>query len=110
MAAPKKPQDHKPKATEKADPVFEFEADGKTYTLPTADKFGGKVPGAVTADAIMYPDDNAAQLRLALHLLSAVEGYDDTVAMVRSLPSERMFGIVGEWMDFGDGEVPVPQS
>lgn len=105
MAAPKKPQDHKPKS-----PVFEFEHAGKTYRLPTADKYAGKVPGSVTADAIMYPEDNAAQLRLALHMLASVEGHDSTVELIRSLSSDRMFGIVGDWMDFGDGEVPVPQS
>lgn len=37
MAAPKKPQDHKPKATEETeDNGFSFEVDGETYTLKPA--------------------------------------------------------------------------
>ena len=108
MTAPKKPQDRKPKATKSAE--FTFEHDGTTYTLPTADKFAQNVPGGITADAILDPESEVAQLRLALAMLAAVEGHDDAKAALRSMSSDRMFGVVGEWMNFGDGEASVPQS
>lgn len=109
MSAPKKPQDRKPKAT-KEPQGFTFEHDGKTYTLPDASAYAIAVPGWVSADAILEPDNEIAQLRLGLAMLNAIDGHDDAKAALRAMTSGEMFGILGDWMTYGDGEVSVPQS
>ena len=110
MPAPKQPQDRKKKATEATEPEFTFDHDGKTYALPTADKYAGNVPGGITADALLEPDNEVVQLRLGLAMLNAVEGHDEARAVMRSMSSQDMFTVLGEWMSFGDGELSVPQS
>lgn len=92
------PQDHKSKAKS-----FTFTADGKTYSLPSAQKYADKVPGGLTMDAIENPDDDTAQLRLGFALLRASSPTEKAMVAFRSLPAAEMFRILGEWMGESSG-------
>jgi len=106
---PKKPADHQPKANA----PHSFEAPGvdkngraitKRYTLPLlTEAQASKVPGGVTADAIMNPGDVECQTRLILHNLAVSGASDEAKAALRALPTDRMFTIVGEWMGESSG-------
>ena len=107
--APKQPADRKPKA----DAPFTFKAPGedkngkpitKTYTLPkVTEENAAKIPGGVTLDAIMKPDDQMAQLRLSLAQLDACEVPDATMKALRSLPTDQMMETIGEWLGESSG-------
>lgn len=87
------PQDHK-----KPD-VFAFTVKGKKYVLPKiTEATANKVPGGVTVDAVMYPDDGTVQMRLALFMLSAVDAKPEAMTALRSLPTDEMLEVVGNWM------------
>lgn len=107
--APKQPADRKPKA----DAPFTFKAPGedksgkvitKTYTLPkVTEEQAAKIPGGITLDAIMKPDDQMAQLRLSLAQLDACEAKPETIAALRSLPTDEMMTVIGEWLGESSG-------
>lgn len=87
------PQDHEPKKA-----PFKFKADGKMHTLPDPGEASSKVPGGVTQDAIMYPDDTAAQLRLAYFVLEGSKAKPEALAALRALPTDEMLEVMGAWM------------
>lgn len=89
----KTPQDRK----QVGDP-FTFTVKGKKYTLPSAEDAAPKVDGGYSMDAILYPDDEMAQLRLGLAMLAASGATDAAMQALRSLPSQDMLTTVGEWM------------
>jgi len=107
--APKQPADRKPKA----DAPFTFKAPGedkngkpitKTYALPkVTEEMAAKVPGGVTFDAIMQPDDQMAQLRLSLAQLNVCGAKPEVVAALRSLPTDEMMEVIGEWLGESSG-------
>lgn len=109
---PETPQDHKPKAdapfTFKAS-VTETDKDGKpvtkvkSFTLPLAGKGAEKIPGGLTMDAIMAPDDGTTQLRLGFATLQAAGPSDAALAAFRSLSTEDMLKVLGEWMGESSG-------
>lgn len=87
------PQDHK-----KSD-VFAFTVKGKKHVLPKiTEATASKVPGGVTVDAVMYPDDGTVQMRLALFMLSAVDAKPEAMKALRSLPTDEMLEVVTNWM------------
>lgn len=102
---PATPQDRKPKATAvKPAPGYQFEVDGKSFTLPPiTEKNAASVPGGVTMDLMLDPDDGQAQMSLAFHLLKAVEPTPAALAALRSLPTEEMMEHVGNWMGESSG-------
>jgi hypothetical protein len=92
---PATPQDHKPKA----DAPFTFRADGKTYKLPkVSEEAAMSVPGDVTYDVVMKPGDEMAQMRLAFATLEACKPSAEALTALKSLPTQRMLEVVGEWM------------
>jgi hypothetical protein len=77
MAAPKKPQDRKPKAVNESEEVqpFEFEHNGKTYTLASAETLDA---GFARKNRKLNPDD---QFFTVLEALAD----DDTLAAIDSM-------------------------
>lgn len=107
MTEAKKPEDHKPKARK-----FSFTSEGgKRFTLPLASAGAEQIPGKVTRDAVMNPDDEAAQLRLGFAMLEACGASQDALDAVYEKPTPAMLELLGAWMHHGDGEgATVPQS
>lgn len=110
--AAKKPQDHKPKSRTVNGVVptgTPFTAGEKTYYLPPiTEATAGKVPGGITADAVMDPDSEIAQTRLALAQLDAVNLPAETRDALRSLPTEEFFEVINTWM--GESERSLGSS
>lgn len=95
MPTPKTPQDHKPKADE----AFPFTVGTKTYKLPPlSETAAASIPGEITYAAVMEPENNMAQLRLAFASLEAAKPTDAALAALKSLPTTQMLEVVGEWM------------
>lgn len=80
--------------------VFTFTgADKKRYRLPKLDEVAMlEVPGGVTQDALMYPDDVGKQLALALHLLNLSGPSEKAAAALRALPTRQMLAVLQGWM------------
>lgn len=94
----KTPADHKAKG----DP-FTFAAAGKTYTLPSATEHADQVPGGITMDAILRPDDEMAQIRLGFAMLEAAKPTPKAMEALRSLPTKDMLEVFGRWMGESSG-------
>jgi hypothetical protein len=93
------PQDHKTKAE-----PFKFTVKGKSYTLPPiGEDAATSIPGGVTQDAVMYPDDATVQMRLAYFMLDATKPKPDALAALRSLPTSEMLEVMGNWMGESSG-------
>lgn len=107
MAEVKTPQDRKPKVTK-----YSFtDVDGKRHTLPLASESAVKIPGKMTRDVIMDPDDEQAQLRLGFAMLEASGVAQETLDALYAKPTPDMLEVMGEWMTHGDGKgATVPQS
>lgn len=93
------PQDHKPKAG-----GHKFTVGGKSYTLPAlSESAASAIPGAITYAAIMEPDNDMAQMRLAFATLEAVKPSDAAMKALKSLPTTEMLEVVGAWMGESSG-------
>lgn len=106
-AAAKVPQDRQPKKAIPAD-AFTFEAgegeDRQTYVLPKMTPgVASQVPGDITYDLLMNPSDAFTRTRLAFATLHACEPDEDVLAALKSLPSDEMIRIVGNWMGESSG-------
>ena len=96
---PATPQDHKQK-----DEGVSFTVAGKRYRLPKVnEKAATSIPGSITMDAVMEPDNDAAQLRLAFATLTACEPSPEVMAAFRSLPTKEMIELVGRWLGESSG-------
>lgn len=98
---PAQPQDHKTKP----DTAFAFKgADGKTYRLPrVTEKAAQALPGGVMFDAVMDPDNDMAQMRLGLSMLTAAGPTPAALAALKALPVDQMLQVVGDWMGESQG-------
>lgn len=98
------PQDHLPKKTRTlADGAgltpFQFEHDGTIYELPVADgEAAGQLAGQMVRDAVMNPDDEAAQLRLAIATVEASVNNPTTLKALYSKPWGEVGAILSRWM------------
>ena len=107
MAEIKQPTDHKAKAT----PFVFKDAEGVEHKLPPASEGAETVPGQLTRDAIMSPDDEMAQLRLGFALLDASGADPAAIAAVYAKNTTAMIELLGKWMEYGDSDgATVPQS
>lgn len=103
---PRTPQDRQPKDDGSGSyrfTVVERSAQGKsitrTFTLPDVDEETAlNIPGRFTYDAIMNPDDDTAQLRLAFATLEATDVDPAAVAALKSLTTKDMLEHLGAWM------------
>lgn len=103
----KAPQDHKTKKDE----GFAFKVGTKTYRLPQmTEKAANAVPGEVTMDAILAPEDNTAQLRLALASLKAANVSPAAMAGLRSLPTGEMLEVVLSWLGEQEGSLDSSET
>ena len=94
------PQDRKPKS----DGSHKFTVKGKTYTLPAVtEDAASAIPGDVTYNAVMRPEDEFAQMRLALATLEAAKPSPAALAALKSLPTSEMLEVVGKWMGGSSG-------
>jgi hypothetical protein len=92
---PATPQDHKPKA----DAPFTFKVGGKSYKLPkVSESEAMTIPGEITYDAIMQPDSEMAQMRLAFATLEACKPTPAAMSALKSLPTDKMLETLGDWM------------
>lgn len=90
---------------------FTFEHDGKTYALPhLSEKDALNIPGGITEDAIMEPESEMAQMRLALASLEAVQPSDEARRALRSMSTGKMFETVMTWMGESEGSSVLPAS
>lgn len=95
----KTPQDRKPK-----DAGYRFTVAGKTHTLPSVGEDSlSSIPGSITYDAVMRPEDQMAQMRLALATLEAAKPSKAAMEALRSLPTDQMLEHVGAWMGESSG-------
>lgn len=95
----KTPQDRQP-----GDGGHKFTVKGKTYTLPPiSEESASAIPGAVTYAAVMRPDDEMAQLRLAFATLEAVKPSAAALTALQSLSTKEMLEVVGGWMGESSG-------
>lgn len=98
----KAPQDHKAKGDE-----FTFTVGSKAYKLPAlSETAADSIPGDVTYAAVMEPDNNMAQLRLAFASLEAAKPTAAAMTALKSLPTTQMLEVVGEWMGKAGGSSP----
>lgn len=95
----KTPQDRKTK-----DAGYQFTVKGKTYTLPKPDESAmSAIPGAITYAAVMSPDDQMAQMRLAFATLDAAKPTQAAKDALLSLGTDEMLEHVGAWMGESSG-------
>lgn len=95
----KAPQDHKAK-----DEAYSFVVGSKTYKLPPlSETAADSIPGDVTYAAVMEPDNDMAQLRLAFASLEAAKPTEAALKALKSLSTTRMLEVVGEWMGKAGG-------
>jgi hypothetical protein len=88
------PQDHKAKGGE-----FTFAVGSKTYKLPPlSENAADSIPGDITYAAVMEPDNDMAQLRLAFASLEAAKPTEAALKALKSLSTTRMLEVVGDWM------------
>jgi hypothetical protein len=93
------PQDHKAKT-----PGHRFTVKGKSFTLPpVSEDAANTIPGSITYAAIMDPEDQMAQMRLAFATLEAARPSDAALAALKSLSTKEMLEVVGEWMGESSG-------
>lgn len=96
----KTPADRKPKA----DGAHRFTVKGKTYTLPPLSEDGAtSIPGEITYNAIMEPDNDFAQMRLGFASLEAAKPSAAAMKALKSLPTSEMLRVIGEWMGESSG-------
>src|SRR4030095_12648270 len=95
MAAPRKPQDHKPKVTEEPT-EFTFEHNGETFTLPAAQTVADRVTGKMMRDAVMSGEEG--QLRMSFFLLEELEGADKAREALYEKPAPEMLQLFEAWM------------
>lgn len=96
----KTPQDRKPKA----EAGHKFTVKGKTYTLPAMSESGAEtIPGEVTYAAVMEPENQMAQVRLAFASLEAAKPSEAALKALKSLPTSEMMTVVSEWMGESGG-------
>jgi hypothetical protein len=106
MTAPRQPADHKSKPK-----PFTFKAPGldeggetitKTHTLPFASKGRENITGRQMRDALM--DGDVGKLTLGFVLLEACGAKQDAIDAIYDLPNNECLEILGEWMEYGDGD------
>lgn len=96
----KTPQDRKAQA----DGSHKFTVAGKTYTLPPiSEKTAETIPGEITYNAVMEPENNMAQMRLGFATLEAVKPSPAALKALKSLPTSKMLEVFGEWMGGSSG-------
>lgn len=96
---PKVPEDHKP-----AGGGYTFVAGGKTYTIPPlTDEVAESVPGHITYDAVMNPDDLEVQVRLAFAQIEAAKLKPAVKSALLSLPTGEMMTAVSGWLGESSG-------
>lgn len=109
----KTPQDRLPKAnapfTFKAT-VDDKDAEGKpvkktrTFTLPNVgEDAASDIPGEITYAAVMEPDNDMVQMRLAFATLEAVKPSEAAMKALKSLPTKEMLEVIGGWMGESSG-------
>ena len=95
----KTPADHKP-----ADGSHKFTVKGKPYTLPAVgEDAASAIPGEITYAAVMEPDNDMVQMRLAFATLEAVKPSEAAMKALKSLPTKEMLEVVGGWMGGSSG-------
>jgi len=108
-AAPRKPQDRKPKKTTTAardrSAPFVFTAGGEEFELPSPEEAAGKVSGRVVRDAIMDPSQDA-QMRLAFATLESSGPDSAALDALYDLPAADMLQVVADWFEAAQGANP----
>lgn len=104
-AAPRKPQDHKPKAGG----PFTFDHDGKTYEIAPPSDALTKIPGRALRDGLIGGEEG--QMRFGFLLLEAVGLPQDTLDALYDKPAPEMLQIVESWLTSADlSGATLPQS
>lgn len=90
---------------------FTFTTGGETFTLPPAASVAQDIPGGVTLDAIVNPEDVGAQVRLTMAALSAAAA-PAAMAALRAMTTADMMQVTAAWMSHvnDDGEATLPES
>ena len=111
------PQDRLPKAkalaTQAGLTPFQFEHEGTVYELPRLDPDQAhQASGKLVRDALMNPEDTAAQLRLTIATLEAAVTSPATLEALYAKPWEQVGEIVNAWLSAqgADPGKSVPSS
>ena len=80
------------------EPMFTFEHDGKTHSLPSALTKYGEVPGRLIRDAYMDGDDG--EMRLGFTLLEMLDADPAAIDALYDKPAPEMLDIFRDWMRF----------
>lgn len=87
-----------------ADGSHKFTVKGKTYTLPpVGEDAASAIPGEITYAAVMEPDNDMIQMRLAFATLEAVKPSEAAMKALKSLPTKEMLEVIGGWMGESSG-------
>lgn len=95
-----------PQDRQKKDPKgHTFTHKGKSYLLPyPTEADAAKVPGAVSMDAFLSPDDEMKQIALGMHTLRVTAGADSPAFLaLRELDTGEMVEIITEWLGESQG-------
>lgn len=93
------PQDRKTR-----DNGYRFTVAGKSYTLPNVgEDAAANIPGEITYAAVMDPDNEMVQMRLAFATLEAAKPTPAALAALKSLPTSEMLEHVGAWLGESSG-------
>ncbi len=91
------PESKKTKAVEPTT-VYTLVDGEKSYDLPPLNGNAANIPARYTKDAIMRPEDQAAQFALGCAMLDSIDIPDETRAAIENLPTNRFVEVIGEWM------------
>lgn len=97
MAAPRKPQDRKPK---QADGLFSFTIGGVTHELASAATVTDKISARAVRDSLR---SEQGEVNLMFAMLDAVEGHDASRDALLDLPLSEMVSITADWMKHSKG-------
>lgn len=106
-AAPRKPQDHKPKTSKSSG--FTFEHDGATYSLPAPSQALANLDGRALRDALL--NGTMGEIALAFRCLEAVDADPAAIDAIYAKPVTETTDIIVRWFRSADmSGATLPQS
>lgn len=96
---PAQPQDHKPA---KGEPFRFVDSEGKSHTLPSADKGRAVMTGRDLRDAVVGGE--IGQLGYLVKALEAAKPDEDALDALYAMPQSDMLEVLDAWGEYGDGD------
>jgi hypothetical protein len=96
---PAQPQDHQPA---KGEPFKFTDAEGKSHTLPNADKGRNALSGRDLRDAMV--NGEVGQMAYLFKTLEAAEPDKKALDALYDMPQSDMLEVLAAWGEHGDGD------